>query len=84
MDFERWIGSCKVRVLPWIDGKTFYVNVQCFAPGQSISSPDWEKTIYITDNEPGRKIIHDFLDSLVIHISRMDIVPGNRYVLTFE
>ena len=39
MDFEKWIGSFKVRVFPWIDGKTFYVNVQCFTPGQSIERP---------------------------------------------
>lgn len=84
MDFEKWIGSFKVRVFPWIDGKTFYVNVQCFTPGQSIGRPPvWEKTVYITDNEQGREVIHDFLDSLVLHISRMDVVPDNRYVLTF-
>lgn len=36
MDFEKWVSGYKVRVFPWIDGETFYVNVQYFASGQSI------------------------------------------------
>ena len=39
MDFEKWVSGYKVRVFPWIDGETFYVNVQYFAPGQSIARP---------------------------------------------
>lgn len=85
MDFEKWVSGYKVRVFPWIDGETFYVNVQYFAPGQSIARPPvWEKMAYVTDNERGRRVIQNFLHSLVEHIARMDIVTGNRYILTFE
>lgn len=74
MEIDNWFGSCKVRAFPWIDGKRIYFNVQCYAPGQSISKPPvWDKTVYITDNEAGRRIAYEFTDSLVEHVSRMQI-----------
>lgn len=27
-EIDKWIGSYKVRVFPWIDGKRIYFNVQ--------------------------------------------------------
>lgn len=36
MELDKWIGSCKVRIFPWIDGKRIYCNVRYYRPGQSI------------------------------------------------
>lgn len=83
MDFEKWVEGYKVRVSPWVDGKTFYINVQYYAPGSSLSQPPaMEKTAYLTDNENGRNMIQNFLSSLVLHIARMEIPDGHKIVLT--
>lgn len=72
MELDRWIGSYKVRAFPWIDGKRIYFNVQYYALGQSIEKPPvWDKTVYITDNEAGRRLVFDFTDSLVNHVASM-------------
>jgi hypothetical protein len=83
MEIDRWIGGFKVRSFPWIDGKRLYINVQYFAPGQSISQPPlWDKTVYLADNAEGQRIMRDYLHSLVEHISRMQIKEGSTVVLT--
>ena len=84
MEIDNWISGYKVRSFPWVDGKTIYFNVQYFACGQSIEQlPVWDKTVYITDNEAGQRLIHDFIDSLVNYVARMQI-PKNaaKVVLT--
>lgn len=84
MKINEWISGYKVESFPWVDGKTIYFNVQYFACGQSIEQPPvWDKTVYITDNEAGQRLVHDFTDSLVNHIARMQI-PKNaaKVVLT--
>lgn len=74
MELDRWIGSYKVRSFPWIDGKRIYFNVQYYAPGQSIEKPPvWDKTVYITDNEEGRRLVYELTDSLVNHIACMEV-----------
>lgn len=83
MDFEKWVEGYKVRVFPWVDGKTFYINVQYYAPGSSLSQPPaMEKTVYLTDNENGRNMIQNFLSSLILHIARMEIPDGHKIILT--
>ena len=48
MKFDGWIRSYRVTIFSWIDGETIYVNVQYYAPGQSIARPPvWDKTVYI-------------------------------------
>lgn len=85
MYIDRWIQGCKVRVEPWIDGKAIYVNARYYRPGQSLEqAPVWDRTIYITDDENGRRIITDFLDSLVLHICSMNYKDGNKYVMTVK
>lgn len=80
MDFEKWISGCLVRVFPWVDGKNIYVNVQYFRPGQSISrSPAWEKTVYIFDDEAGRKLVSYFTSSLVNAICS-DRIKNNSHI----
>lgn len=69
MELDKWVGSCKIRAFPWIDGKRIYFNVQYFAPGQSVQKPPvWDKTVYITDNATGRRLVYDFTNSLVSFI----------------
>ena len=70
---DKWIGSCKVRAFPWIDGKRIYVNVQYYAPGQSVEKPPvWDRTVYIINNAEGRRLVYDFTHSLVEHITMMN------------
>lgn len=83
MEIDTWIAGYKVRSFPWIDGKTIYVNVQYFAPGQSIDRPPvFDKSVYVTDNDNGKRLVSDFLDSLVNHIARMEIPHGHKVVIT--
>lgn len=83
MDIDKWINSYKIRVFPWIDNKRIYFNVQYYAPGQSINKPPiWDKTVYITDNPEGRRLIDNFTDSLVEHIAKMQIPDNSEVTLT--
>lgn len=83
MEINKWINSYKIRALPWIDGKRIYFNVQYYASGQSVDMPPiWDKTVYITDNEAGRRIIYDFTDSLVNHIAGMQMKDYTEITLT--
>jgi hypothetical protein len=77
MEIDKWIGSCKIEACPWIDGKLIHVNVRYYASGQSIAMPPvWDKTVYITDNPAGRRLIYDCTDTLVEYITQMRI-PAN-------
>jgi hypothetical protein len=83
MNIDKWIGAHKVRAFPWVDGKRIYFNVQYFAPGQSIQKPPaWDKTVYITDNEAGRRLVNNFTDSLVEHVSKIQIADSVEITLT--
>lgn len=83
MEIDRWISSYKVRSFPWIDGKRIYFNVQYFAPGQSIEKPPvWDKTVYIINNEAGRRLVHEFTNSLVNHIAGMQSLENIEITLT--
>jgi hypothetical protein len=83
MELDKWIRSYKIRSFPWIDGKLIYFNVQYYAPGQSIEQPPiWDKTVYITDNAAGQRLVYDFTDSLVEHVANMEIANNIKIVLT--
>ena len=83
MEIDRWIEGYKIRSFPWIDGKTIYFNVQYYAAGQSIERPPvFDKTIYITDNEAGQRLIHDFINTLVDYVASMTIQPDTKVVIT--
>ena len=80
---DRWISGCKVRAFPSIDGKKIYVNVQYFSPGQSIERPPvWDKTVYVTDTDAGRRLVCELTDSLVEHIRTMTIPEDCQVVIT--
>ena len=83
MEIDKWIRGYKVRSFPWIDGKRIYFNVQYYKPGQSINKPPvWDKTVYITDNEVGQRLLSDYLDSLVEHIASMKIPDKAEVTIT--
>lgn len=83
MEIDGWYGGYKVRSFPWVDGKTIYFNVQCFAPGQSVSQPPaWDKTVYVTDDEAGRRLVSQFTESLAQHVAGLKIRPGMKIILT--
>lgn len=84
MCFNGWIAGCKVQIMPWVDGKTIYVNVQYYKNGQSLSQPPvWDKTVYITDDEKGRDMIKNCLHSLVMYISqKVWLEDGQKMVIT--
>ena len=82
MEIDRWVDPYKVRSFPWIDGKRIYFNVLYYAQGQSIERPPvWDKTVYITDNAAGQRIIFSFLHSLVEHIANMQIAKNTEVTL---
>lgn len=83
MEIDDWVEGYKVRSFPWIDGKRIYFNVQYFAQGKSIARPPvWDKTVYITDNPAGQRILNEFLHTLVEYVARMQIKEGTEVVLT--
>lgn len=85
INIDTWVAGCKVRVIPWVDGEHYYFNVQYYPPGSSLSRPPaFDKTVYITANERGEKMIESSLNSLVEFVCRSHITEGNKYVLTFE
>jgi hypothetical protein len=83
MEIDRWIAGYKVRAFPWIDGKRIYFNVQYYMPGQSTAKPPaWDKTVYITDNAAGRRLVQDFTNTLTEHVARMSIAAGTDVNIT--
>ena len=77
MELDKWVAGYKVRAFPWIDGgKHIYVNVQYYAPGQSIEKPPvWDKSILIVNDDDGKKAVFEFTHSLVEHIAQMKTEP---------
>jgi len=85
VEINKWIGSYKVRALKWIDGKRIYFNVCYYRPGQSIEKPPaWDRTVYVTDNESGRRIVFDMTDSLVNFVANMQINENVEITLNAE
>jgi hypothetical protein len=83
MELDKWIGSYKVRAFSWIDGKRIYFNVQYYTPGQSVEKPPvWDKTVYITDNAAGRRLVYDFTHSLIEHIASIRTEDNVEVTLT--
>lgn len=83
MKINRWVGTYKVDAFPWIDGKRIYFNVRYYAPGQSIEQPPvWDKTVYIADNDAGRRLVFDFTESLTEYVARLQIANNTVVVLT--
>lgn len=83
INIDTWINGYKVRSFNWIDNKRIYFNIQYYASGQSIEKPPiWDKTVYITDNEAGQKLIQNFTHTLIEYIASMKILKGQEITLT--
>lgn len=83
MEIDKWVAGYKVRSFPRMDGKRIYFNVRYYAPGQSIAKPPaWDKTVYITDNAAGRRLVQDFANTLTEHVARMSIAAGTDVTIT--
>ena len=83
MKLDKWIGPYKVQAFPWIDKKQIYVNVQYFAPGQSVERPPvWDKIIYVTDDKAGRNFVFVNTHTLVDYVSTLDILENTKTVVT--
>ena len=83
MEIDKWTSGYKVRAFPWIDGKQIYFNVQYYMPGSSLAQPPaWDKTVYVTDDEAGRRLAYEFTDTLANHVAMMNIKPNTEVVLT--
>lgn len=83
INIDKWILGYKVKAFNWIDGKRIYFNVQYYLPGQSIERPPvWDKTVFITENDNGYKLINDFIYTLVEHVANMQIKEGVEITIT--
>jgi hypothetical protein len=83
INIDKWILGYKVKAFNWIDGKRIYFNVQYYLPGQSIERPPvWDKTVFITENDNGYKLINDFIYTLVEHVANMQIKEGFEITIT--
>lgn len=79
MYIDKWVSGYKVRAFPWIDHETIYFNVEYYRPGQSLHQPPvWEKTVYITDNENGRRMLRDALHSFVEFVVTTEFSSDSR------
>jgi len=84
-ELDTWIGPCKVRAIPWIDGEHIYVNVQCFSPGQSIERPPvWDKSVLVTDDTAGRELVFQFTHTLINYIEQINVSHGQMAHITVE
>lgn len=83
MYINKWVSGYKVDACPWIDHKTIHFCVAYYRPGQSIHQPPvWEKTVYITDNANGIRMLTDALYSFVEFVAQMQIKDGQKVVIT--
>jgi hypothetical protein len=83
LEIDTWVRGFKCRGFPWIDGKTYYLNIQYFPPGASIYKFAWEKSVYITLNEQVETILREYLDSFVMYICNLKAKEKIIYI-TFE
>jgi hypothetical protein len=83
VELDKWIGLYKVRAFPWIDGKRICFNVQYYEPGQSVEKPPaWDKTVYVTDNDAGRKLVYNLTNTLVECVANMRLDENAEVTLT--
>jgi hypothetical protein len=80
MEIDKWFGGYKVRSFPWIDGKRIYFNVAYYLSGQSVEQlPTWDKTVYITDDIKGKRLVYEFTDTLIDYVKSI-IIPNDSQV----
>ena len=82
-EIDKWVGCYKIRAFSWIDGMRIYFNVQGYTPGQSIKRPPvWDKTVYITDNNAGRRLVREFTGTMIKFVESMRLPEDIEITLT--
>jgi hypothetical protein len=62
--FDGWVDGYKVRYFPWVDGESYFFDVQYRSPGMSVEQPPlWEKSMLVKAWD-GR-----YVNSIVHHIA---------------
>ena len=85
MEIDEWIDGYKVRSFPWIDNKRIFFNVIYYRAGQSVhAKPVWDKTVYVVDNERGRKLAYENTATLTEYVASMQIAEGSEVTITVE
>ena len=85
MNIDKWIDGYKVRVFPWIDGKSIYVNVQHYVPGSSLSQPpSMDKSALVADNAAGRRLVYEFTSTCAAYIAQLTIPAGGMAHINAE
>lgn len=83
MELDKWVDGYKVRAFRWIDGMRIYFNVQYYAHGQSMHKPPvCDKTVFITDNAAGQRLVYEFTHTLTNYVARMSIPEGAEVTIT--
>lgn len=66
INIDTWEAGCKVRAFDWIDGKSIYLHIEYFAPGQSLSKPPArEKSVLLGKSEETEYRLKNYLNSIV-------------------
>lgn len=67
-DIRKWEAGCRVTAFDWIDGKSIYLHMEYFAPGQSLSrAPAKEKSVLLEKSEETEYRLRNYLNSIVNH-----------------
>lgn len=64
---NTWEAGCKVTIFDWIDGKSIYLHLEYFVPGQSLSKPAKEKSVLLEKSEETEYRLRNYLNSIVNH-----------------
>lgn len=76
MRIDSWIEGYKVEAFDWFDGKSIYINIQCFRPGQSITSrPVFDKSFWIDKQD--ENIVRNFTSSIVLALAKMEPIKDS-------
>lgn len=65
INIDTWEAGCKVRAFDWIDGKSIYLHMEYFTPGQSLSNPVREKSVLLEKSEETEYRLKNYLNSIV-------------------
>lgn len=74
---DKWIGGHKVYGYKWIDGKTYYVNVQSFLPGAKVDAPYSDRSAWIVMNDKFYESFDENLGAIIEYVARKGIVSGS-------
>ena len=68
-EIDKWIAGYKVRGFEWIDNKNYYLHIEQYSPGASLSrSPVMERSVLIPLDE--WESMKQFIHSIVTGVMR--------------